>query len=218
MSKKNSKPAVSKQATALLIILAAAIVVVAVKYFKDNPDALGQKSASARVAGNPKAAINIIEYIDFECPACAAGAKELKTIMEKNSDKIYLEMRYYPLGMHKHSMQAARYAQCAAQQKKFWPYQDLLISRQAAWSALENADPAFNDMARELQLDMKSLEVCLQDEKTNETILQEKAGGASLGIQSTPTYFINGKMVVGVKSLKDELAPKLGLTPEGVKN
>ena len=114
-------------------------------------------------------------------------------------------MKYYPLGMHRHAMQSARYAHCAAKQEKFRPFQDILVERQQQWEGLISADSVFRQIAQEAQIDLKQLDVCLQSERTNQDILEEKVKGTSLGVKSTPTYFVNGKMVVGTKLLQQEL-------------
>jgi len=197
---KLSKP----QLTALIIILGVAVILV-VNWYKESLISAFQKGISARAKGQLNAPIQIIEYIDFQCPACARGSKFLKKCFQKYSDKFYLEVKNYPLAMHPHSFLSARYAQCAAKQKKFWPFHDLIIDRQDQWKNLANAVPAFQKIAQDSQMDIKNLEVCLQDKKIEETIVAEKEDGASRGVQSTPTYFINGKIVVGYKLLEEEL-------------
>ena len=193
MSKKIQPKRNSKKIFTVILILAVVAVILGVQWYLQSSRSLSQ-GVSSRAKGTPGAAIHIVEYIDFECPACATGAKKLKEYVAMYPEKIYLEMRYYPLlNIHPHALHAARYAQCAAQQGKFWPLHDLLIERQGQWQSLINAD----------------LEVCLQDEKTVKLILEERDKGSSLGVQSTPTYFINEKMVVGVKSLTDMLQPLL---------
>ena len=209
MSKKNQPQKMSKRNFTLILILIAVAAVVGIRTYLGSKRSLAQ-GTNVRAKGNPNASIKIIEYIDFQCPACAAGAKQLKEYFAQYPDKMYLEMHYYPLvGIHAHALEAARYAQCAAKQGKFWSLHDLLIARQDEWKGLINADPSFMQMAKEVQLNMKSLEVCLQDESVNKLIFDERDKGTSLGIQSTPTYFVNGNMVVGSKSLIDMLLPLL---------
>ncbi len=209
MPKKIQPPKISKKSFTLILILTAAAAVLGVRWYLESSRSAVQ-TTQTRAKGHPNAPIQISEYIDFQCSACAAGAKQLKEYLAQYPDKIHLEMRYYPLvNMHPHALPAARYAQCAAKQGKFWSLHDLLIERQNEWKVLTNADSAFLQMAKEVPLDMKSLEVCLQDENIVKTIFEEKDQGSSLGVQSTPTYFINGKMVVGVKSLTDMLLPLL---------
>ncbi len=193
----------SKQQLALAIVIAGILLIAGVRWFKQN--SAGQDRNASQAKGNPGAPIKIVEYIDFQCPACARGAIFLKSCFQKYPDKFYLEMKNYPLAMHPHSFLSAIYAQCAARQGKFWPFHDLLIERQQQWSGLVNAAPVFHQMARELELDIPQLEVCLQDAEVSTAVIEQKEKGTSLGIQSTPTYFINNKMVVGTRLLEEEL-------------
>lgn len=196
----------SKQQITIFIIFAGILLVVGVNWIRGF-SAFGLASkAPSRTKGNPNAPIQIVEYIDFQCPACAKGSKMLKNCMEKYPDKFHLEMKYYPLGMHQHAFVAALYAQCAANQNKFWPFQDLVIERQDQWKTLLNAAPAFEDIAKEVGLDQKQLEVCVKDATVSDKIFKEKENAAAIGIQSTPTYFVNKKMVVGFKILEQDLA------------
>ena len=110
--------------------------------------------------------------------------------------------------MHKHSLISAKYAECAGQQGQFWAFQDSLIKRQRLWHKLRDAKPAFDIMAKDLNLDIKQLEICLQSEETDKVIQKDKDEGKRMKIRSTPTYFVNGEMVVGMKSLK-QLIEKL---------
>jgi len=125
-----------------------------------------------------------------------------------------MQLKYFPLRNHAHGLQSARYAECASRQGKFWPFHDYLIDRQANWRRLSDATPAFDLMAREVGLDLEVLGQCLADEKTTTSIMKDKKEGDILGVKSTPTYYINGTMVVGTDSLKQELAKRL----EGIKD
>jgi len=114
-------------------------------------------------------------------------------------------MKYFPLASQKHSLPSARYAECAARQGKFWPFHDLVLQRQAGWKKHNDARPAFDQIAKEIGLDLNELEVCLKDESVVKLILSEKAEGKALRINRTPTYFINGKRVISSRSMMREL-------------
>ena len=164
-----------------------------------------------RAKGNPQAPLKIVEYMDFQCPACARGAFFLDDLLKNKPDEVYLEVKYFPLeGTHRHAVRSARYAECAAQQGKFWPVADLLFKRQSEWKDLINADPVFEEISRSAQLDLNKLDVCLANEATTEAIVKDKQEGQSRGIRSTPTYFVNEKMVVGSTSLEEELMDYFG--------
>ena len=131
-------------------------------------------------------------------------------MIEKYPKAIRLELKHYPLPMHRHGLSSSRYAECAAQQGKFWLFQDLLLARQSNWHRLFDADPAFEKIADDIHLDKRDLKVCLKDDTVDETIKKNKKEGIVLGIRSTPTYFVNGKMIVGKKSLEEEIRKLLG--------
>jgi protein-disulfide isomerase len=160
----------------------------------------------ARAKGNPQARVKIVEFVDFQCPACAYGLKFLRTFIEQHPNDVYVQVRYFPLtNMHHHAMISALYSECAARQGKFWELDDVMIPQQSQWAQLISPEPVFQAMAAQVGMDINMLNSCLASDDARKVINDEKALGQSLGIASTPTYFINNKMVVGVKSLQDEL-------------
>jgi len=194
-----------KKILTILIVFSCVILIYGIKSLKKHFSPYPPSSASARTKGNPRAAHKITEYMDFQCPACAKGAEILHTLLKNNSKEYYLEVKYFPLDMHIHSMRAARYAECAAQQGKFWEVHDLLFSKQPEWRNLLNPEPVFTEILKTAQVNPQKLESCLANPQVNEVIAKNKEEGKTLGIQSTPTYFINGKMIVGTVNLEKEL-------------
>ena len=204
-------PKKSKKNLTIYIILSVVAAIVIIKALTGHmPFNLGFQTP-ARGKGSRAAKVQITEFIDFQCPACANGSKFLKEYLVKHPSDIYLEVKYFPLpSIHRHAQRSARYAECSAQQNKFWPMLDLLMEEQPRWAGLMNAEDTFKKMASVVQLDKGQLDACLRDQGTERIIIKEKELGQSMGVQSTPTYFINGKLFVGVKSLKDELNTYFG--------
>ncbi len=160
----------------------------------------------ARAKGNPDARVKVVEFIDFQCPACAIGATYLKTFFDRHPDDIYLQVRYFPLtNMHHHAMISALYSECAARQGKFWALDELMMPQQSQWAQLISTEPVFQAMAAQVGMNIGQLNTCLASDDARRVINDEKSLGQSLGVVSTPTYFINNKMVVGTKSLEDEI-------------
>jgi protein-disulfide isomerase len=187
------------------VVVILAIIVVGARIFFGSRQISGNPE-QARAEGNPDARVKIVEFVDFQCPACAWGLKYLKTFLASHPNDLYIQVRYFPLtSLHHHALISALYSECAARQGKFWPLDDLMISQQAQWAQLINPQPVFDAMARQVGMDMDRLNACLDSDDTIKVINDEKVMGQSLGITSTPTYFINGKMVVGTKDLQDEL-------------
>ncbi len=196
-------PRISKLKTTIIIFLISFGIVAGIKAF--NFRAHDRSSDSDKVKGSKSAPIKIIEYADFQCPACAKGAQYIKNFMMTNPNKIQLEFKYYPLPMHQHAFMSSRYAECASRQGMFWEFHDLVFERQDQWKELMNSMSAFDGISKEIGLDTAQLNACLNDQKVDQIIEQNKASGSQQGVKSTPSYFINGKMVVGYKSLAEEL-------------
>ena len=206
--------ALSKQSLTAFILVGVVAVVVLIKLlsaqFSKTIDPV-----AARSLGPANAKVNIVEFIDFECPACAHGAKLLKEYAVLYPGQIRLQVKYYPLmNIHRHALQVASYAECMARQGKFWPFFEPLAAQQAQWTQLVSAEGVFDQLAKGAGADMGKLKTCLSSEDVSTTIMGEKTLGRSLGVQSTPTYFINDKMVVGTKSLTDELNNYFPKTPK----
>jgi protein-disulfide isomerase len=195
----------SKKNITIVLVAAVIGVVIVLKLMQSNT-AISVDPVEARTKGPANAKLQVIEFIDFECPACAYGAEKLKDYMAKYPDSIRMEVKYYPLmNVHAHALQAASYMECTARQGKFWSFFDSVMPAQAQWTRLVNIEGVFNQMAEAAGVNMGQLKTCLSAEDVSVTIMGEKTVGRSMGVQSTPTYFINKKMVVGGKSLEEEL-------------
>ena len=166
----------------------------------------------SRVKGRSDAPVKIVEFADFQCPACANGAKIIKELVKQYPDSIRLEMKYYPLTIiHKNTLLATRYAECAARQGEFWAYHDLLFERQKIWSDMLDPKDAFEQFAQEVKLAPSQLKFCLEDKAIDALITKFKEEGNLMGVKSTPTYFVNGAMLVGSKTIQDEIIKRIPL-------
>ncbi|MCA9408540.1 MAG: thioredoxin domain-containing protein [Candidatus Omnitrophica bacterium] len=201
----------SKKTSTIFIIFVCIAVVFGIRYYQQKNTANLMDGPLTRAKGNPKAPIKIVEFIDYQCPACAMGSKYLKEKYEQYPDQLRIELKYFPLGMHQHAMLSAQYVECAARQGKLWPFQDKVMERQNGWKNLIDPRPAFDVMAKEIEIDLDQMKQCLDNEDVKRFILEDKEKGNSLGVKSTPTYFVNNKLLVGAKSLDIELKKLLGI-------
>lgn len=158
----------------------------------------------ARTKGNPSAALHIVEFADFQCPECARGTKLLAHYMKEYPNDIYFIYKYYPLS-ELNSTVSAVYGECAARQDRFWIMHDILFDRQSQWRALRKVEPMLEIIARDAGLDLGELSACVGGKGARSVVMTEKMLGDSYFVKSTPTYFINKEMVVGVESLKEFL-------------
>jgi len=203
--------------TAVVVILGvAAILSARLLFFTQDQGPLTPRSL--RFRGNPGAPVQIIEYFDFRCAPCGQGAKWIKNVLPKYPGKIYLEVRHFPLHLS-HGALEARFAECALAQGKFWEIHDRLMASQQKWMKEVSPEKFFLKMAKEAGLDEKKLTACWADPHLYDAIIAMKNEGQRLGVNATPTYFVNGKMAVGVKNLEAALFEALGVSaPDAAKD
>lgn len=157
--------------------------------------------------GNPDATIKIVEFADFQCPACKTAYPIVKKVIGENADKVFFVYRNYPLPSHKNGKIASQAAEAAGIQGKFWEMHDLLYEKQSDWSNSDNPKEVFEGYAKDLGLDTQRF----KDDMTNAigTVNQDYADGNKSGVSSTPTFFVNGQIYSGVipeEKLKDLIA------------
>ena len=148
--------------------------------------------AVGRKRGNDQAPITIVEFSDFECNFCGRASATLKRVESTYGDKVRVVFRDYPLAMHRGAARAAEAAQCAGDQGKFWEMHDRLFSKGGPI-----AESDIRKYASEVGLDGMPFEQCLASGKHTATWKASQAEGTRLGVASTPTFFINGRMVSG---------------------
>lgn len=147
--------------------------------------------------GPVDAALTLVEYSDFQCPACAAY-QPLLTKLFADSDlagKLRMVYRYFPLtNIHKNATLAAQTAQAAALQGKFWEMHDLLFANQDVWENLSDtaARGVFTEYARQIGLNMATYATNIDSALVKQFIQSQYVGGISSGVNSTPSFFING--------------------------
>jgi protein-disulfide isomerase len=148
--------------------------------------------ATGQSRGSERAPITIVEFSDFECNFCGRATATLKRVETAYADKVRVVFRDYPLPIHRGAPRAAEAAQCAGDQGKFWEMHDRLFSK---GGPLSDAD--LRNYAGEVALDMQQFSKCLQSGKHTVTWKSSQDEGVRLGVASTPTFFINGRMVTG---------------------
>lgn len=143
-----------------------------------------------------EAKVTIVEFADFQCPACKQAFPELKKILETYTGKINFIYRHFPLPQHAHAQIASRAAEAASDQGKFWEMSELLYTRQNEWSVKQNARDIFIGYAEELGLNKDQFSTDLDSKKFDATINTDLQDAAKVGVNSTPTIFVNGKKIV----------------------
>jgi len=147
----------------------------------------------ARLRGNPKAPVVIVEFSDFQCPYCRSVQPTLKNLLAKYEGRVSLAYRDLPLrDIHPQAQLAAEASRCAGEQGKFWEYHDLLFENQNKLNR-----EGLVEQARTLKLDEKVFDACLSSGKYNAQIEQDRQMGMRAGVSGTPGFFINGNLLSG---------------------
>jgi protein-disulfide isomerase len=148
--------------------------------------------------GNPDAAVTVIEYGDFQCPSCAAFAAQQEAAFDQRyveTGKVRFIYHDLPLPQHNNAVIAAAAARAAGEQGKFWQMHDLLFTRQRAWSASSDIQPLLGSYAEAIGLDRQAFDQALTSEKFVAAVEISGQQAGQRGVQSTPTFEVNGQMV-----------------------
>ena len=144
--------------------------------------------------GDPNAPVTIIEFGDFQCPACQQFATQVKPQMELafvESGKAKFVYYDWPIiEAHPNAFLAARASRCAAEQDKYWEYHDNLFRNQARWSVLGDAVGTFIDYAGSLAMDEDAFASCLRSDRHAELVSANMELGMQLGVRGTPTIIV----------------------------
>lgn len=173
-------------------------------------------SKSDITKGNPEAKVALIEYSDFQCPACAAYYPLVKQLFSDFGDKIYFAYRFFPLtSIHKNAMISSQAAYAAKLQGKFFEMHDLLFQTQTSWAESDNAADTFVEYAQKLGLDTDKFKKDMNSDEAKNHVASSQNQATAIGINSTPTFFVNGRQIVNPrgydefkKIIDDELNKK----------
>jgi len=164
--------------------------------------------AEGPARGRADAPVTIVEFSDFECPFCGHAVQTLQQVEKKYGDNVRIVFRDYPLFSHRTAKRAAEAAHCADEQGKFWEMHDRLFSK---GGPLSDAD--IYRFATQAGIDRDKFGQCLTSGKYKEAWKVSQDEGNRVGVSSTPSFFINGRMIVGAlgydafsKIIDEELA------------
>ncbi len=213
-SKKENSMTLIVSAVVVLLILGTAYAA----YL--SPSSAAPAARVTHIRGNVSAPATITEFSDFQCPYCARAEPVLEQLLADNNGTLRIIYRHFIV--HPTSGKAAEASECAGEQGKFWEYHDLLFKNQAYQ---ENAD--LKNYAVQLGLNATAFNSCLDSgfwiiapSVMSGRVKADIDEGLSLGVQGTPTFFVNGKAIYGVsqslaQTLQSEIDKALNMTPAG---
>lgn len=174
--------------------------------------------AADHARGSETAPVTLVEYGDFQCPACKIYFPIVeKVVADYSSSTLRFVFRHFPLSQHPNAMPAAQASEAASIQGKFWEMYNMLYEKQADWENAKDAKTVFIGYAHSLGLDEKKFGEDYELQSIKDLIDMNYKGGAKAGINSTPTFFVNGKQIKSpqgydeFKKIIDDTLPKISL-------
>lgn len=152
--------------------------------------------ATTKPNGKVNSAVVLEEYGDYQCPPCGQLYPELKQLEKEYGNQLQIVFHHFPLTkIHKNALMAARTAEAARNQNKFWEMHDRLYRNQKEWSELDDPRPVFTGYARELGLNVEKFNGDLGSNLIDQRIGADMQRGTSQGVTGTPTVFLDSRMV-----------------------
>lgn len=196
----------------LIIVAVFACALLLLWYFKRPPArqraALGPSNPDHRTGevklgatpphalGDPNAPVMLEEFGDFECLPCGSAYPVLRNIKKEFGSDVVIVFRQFPIvAKHAHALDAARAAEAAGFQGKFWPMHDLLYENQKTWRMAADPQPLFAEYAAQTGLELNSFKRDAAGDRVNQRIALDRERGYWIGVNSTPTVFLNGREV-----------------------
>jgi len=206
---KNAK--VSLTVVAVVVAVVAALLVFT-KLGEDTPAAQADappvvpasvlvRPDSHRLSDPAGAKVTVVEFLDLECEACGAAFPGVERLRAEYGDRVTFVMRYFPIPSHQNAELAARAVEAAGKQGKLEPMYRLMFEKQPEWGdqRVSHRD-TFVGFARQLGLDTAAFEIALDDPVTLGRVLADRTDGANVGVEGTPTFFVNGVKFSGSPS------------------
>lgn len=165
--------------------------------FSDIDTTVGHKK------GPDTAMVKIVEFADYSCPACATVPPVMAEVLTNNPENVQVIFRHFPLPGNVNSIPAAKAAEAAALQGKFWEMSNLLFTQQQEWVRLDDPFPSFSQYAEQIGLDLERFRSDFNSDQVLESVIRDRDYGSQLGVDRTPFFVINGQAFPGNRSVAD---------------
>jgi protein-disulfide isomerase len=160
-------------------------------------------SSNDWVKGNKDSSVIFVEYSDFQCPACAAYFPLIERVVNEASTTIKFVYRHFPLTQHANAVPAAQAAEAAGRQGKFWEMYEKIFTTQTEWQDSKTVDKIFYDYASKMGLDMIKFDTDFKSKEVADKINNDLKSGVKAGINSTPTFYLNGNKISNPQSYEE---------------
>jgi protein-disulfide isomerase len=202
------------------LAILAGLVIIFIGFFAFSQHSTNKSSGGSssgqptnHIEGQGQKKVTLVEYGDYQCSACESFAATVKQVFDKYSSDITVQFRNLPLtSLHPNAFAAARAAEAASMQNKFWQMHDLLYdpANWQSWTTASNPVPLFNSYAQQLGLDITKFKADYSSEQVNSLINADVAEFKKTGQQqATPTYFLDGKVLDNNNLIDQQSGPSL---------
>jgi len=201
----------SKQFWIALAVIAAVLggIVFVTNHNKPNSGSSGKPTS--HVEGTSPEGVTLVEYGDYECPVCETFYPTVKQVAQKYNDKVVFQFRNLPLtSIHPNAFAAARAAEAAGLQNKYWEMHDILYENQNAWVSTTDPLPNFESYARSIGLNITKFDTDYASDAVNGAINADlNAFNATGDEMATPTFYLDGKKVDNTKLIDSSNQPSV---------
>src|SRR5262245_14237526 len=204
---------------AAVLVTAVGVGVLMFRSSQPQPPATPTPVSDSRATSNgpaSKGAVTIDEYGDYQCPPCGALHPILKTLKGEYGGRIQIAFHHFPIPqLHNHALEASYAAAAAGLQGKFWEMHNLLYENQSLWSPVGDFRPIVIDFARQIGLDVPRFTRDMDGLQVVTIVSEDTQRAIALGVNSTPTVFINGQLIenLTVEGLRKEINQRLPVSP-----
>lgn len=190
---------------ACLIALFGIFAVTSKKDSNTNNTTNGSKATlSNNVMGKNTKKVTLVEYGDFQCPACGQYHPIVKQLVSQYENDIQFQFRNFPLQtIHPNARASARAAEAAGKQGKYWEMHNMLYEKQSEWTESSNAKAIFQNYAKQLNLNSTKFDTDFASDDVNSIISADYNEGVKLGVNATPSFFVQGKKIQNPQTLDE---------------
>lgn len=200
----------AKITTGLVLLSIAALFVGAYFFTRPQKERVSEavspqlliKSDSHKITA-PNEKLTLVEFGDFQCPACSAYNNLVKQILSEKKDTLSFVFRNFPLSQHKNARVSAYAAEAAGMQGKYWEMHDKIYETQAQWSTSGNPKDIFTSFAKDLGLNESKFKSDMELPEVKTKIDEDYSDGVTLNIDSTPTFYLNNRKVKSPNGLEE---------------
>ena len=179
------------------------VIIIGIFWFAQNAET-PTNDFTKQIKGNATSTIQLIEYSDFQCPACAAYYPIVKQLEQEFGDKVGFVYKHFPLRqIHRHAELAAIVAEAAGKQNKFWEMHDLIFENQEEWSKQKDPAENFVAYAKAIGLNLDQFAIDLKSKEIKNKINNDYKNGLKLKVNSTPSFFLNEKKIKNPQTYKE---------------